>query len=81
MKFLNNSKAYNMNKEHYEPATKPVFDLRCQDGNIFAIIGKAARLLRDNLQHGEAREMTERVMKTSSYDEALRVISEYVEFK
>lgn len=62
-----------MNKEHYEPVEKPTMDMRCQDGNIFSIIGKAARILRDNQLSGEAKEMTARVMKSSSYGEALQI--------
>ena len=49
------------------------------DGNIFGILGKAARLLRENGQPDQATEMTNRVFHSSSYEKALEIISEYVE--
>jgi hypothetical protein len=70
-----------MNKEHYETVPKPTMDMRCQDGNIFSIIGKAARILRDEGLRDEAKEMTGRVMKSSSYGEALCIIGEYVKYE
>jgi hypothetical protein len=69
-----------MNKEHYETVPKPTMDMRCQDGNIFSIIGKAARILRDEGLRDEAKEMSQKVMKSSSYSEALSIISQYINF-
>ena len=42
-------------------------------------LGRAARLLRENRQPAQAKEMTARVCRSGSYEKALRIISEYVE--
>ena len=59
--------------------TKPKMNLLGEDGNIYAILGRASRLLRQNGQSSEAEQMYFRVTSSNSYDEALRIISEYVE--
>ena len=61
------------------PAQRPKMRLQGQNGNIFAILGRAARLLRENRQPAQAREMTDRVCRSGSYEKALHIISEYVE--
>lgn len=50
-----------------------------EDGNIFNLLGIASRALKRNGQRDEAEEMSERVFKSNSYDEALIIISDYVE--
>ena len=50
-----------------------------EDGNIFNLLGIASRELKRNGQRDEAEEMSERVFKSNSYDEALMIISDYVE--
>lgn len=57
----------------------PKMDLAGTDGNIFSILGRAARLLREDGQPGQATEMTRRVFRSHSYESALSIISEYVE--
>lgn len=59
--------------------TKPKLNLAGEDGNIFAILGRASRLLKQNGQIKEADQMYFRVTSSGSYEEALRIISEYVE--
>lgn len=49
------------------------------DGNIYAILGRAGRLLRQNGLAGDAEEMYQRVTHSQSYEDALFIISEYVE--
>ena len=49
------------------------------DGNIFFILGKASSLLKQNGMNQESQEMWNRVQSSHSYDEALCIISEYVE--
>lgn len=49
------------------------------DGNIFAIMGRAAKLLRENGQNAESLEMRRRVTHCDNYYKALGIISEYVE--
>ena len=57
---------------------KPDCKLIGEDGNIFNLMGLAARTLRRNGLAEQATEMTERVTGCSSYDEALCIIGEYV---
>ena len=59
--------------------THPKMALFGHDGNIFAILGRASRLLCENGQRDQSREMCERVYGCHSYDDALFIISEYVE--
>ena len=66
------------------PGTKPVsythlMQLIGQDGNIFAIMGRASRLLKSSGQGDKAKEMRDRVMSCDSYQKALSIVSEYVE--
>ena len=58
---------------------KPKMELLGQDGNIFGIMGRASRLLKRAGQHEQVDDMISRVTACGSYDEALRIISEYVE--
>ena len=58
---------------------KPKMELLGQDGNIFGILGRASRLLKGAGQKDQADEMFRRVTSSGSYDEALCIISEYVD--
>ena len=58
---------------------KPSCPLIGQDGNIFAIMGRASRLLKSSGQGDKAKEMRDRVMSCDSYQKALSIVSEYVE--
>lgn len=58
---------------------KPKMELVGHDGNIFSIMGRASRLLKRAGMREEADEMFKRVTSSGSYDEALRIVSEYVE--
>ena len=58
---------------------RPKMQLIGQDGNIFAIMGRASRLLKNSGQGDKAKEMRDRVMSCDSYQKALNIISEYVE--
>lgn len=58
---------------------KPSMRLEGQDGNIFSILGRASRLLKDVGQKDQADEMFRRVTSSGSYEEALHIISEYVD--
>lgn len=57
---------------------KPDCALVGQDGNIFHIVGIAARTLKRNGLSAEASEMTAKVFSSGSYEEALGIIGEYV---
>ena len=58
---------------------RPRMQLLGYDGNIFAIMGRAGRLLTDCGQADKAKEMRDRVMSCDSYQKALSIVSEYVE--
>lgn len=58
---------------------KPKCALIGKDGNIFNLMGIASRTLRNNNMKEEAKEMVIRIEKSKSYDEALGIISEYVD--
>ena len=58
---------------------RPKMALVGQDGNIFGILGRASRLLKQAGQSKQADEMFQRVTSSGSYNEALCIISEYVE--
>lgn len=58
---------------------RPKMNLVGRDGNIFSLLGTARRLLRDDGMVNESNEMTDRVMNSKSYYEALGIISEYVD--
>jgi len=50
------------------------------DGNIFAVMGAVSRALKDAGQRNKVSEMQNRVMSSSSYDEALCICMEYADF-
>lgn len=58
---------------------KPKMELLGQDGNIFGVLGRASRLLKEAGQKDQADEMFRRVTSSGSYEEALHIISEYVD--
>lgn len=62
-----------------ETTNKPSCKLTGQDGNIFCLIGLAARALRRAGQEKQASEMSKAVMSTHSYSDALAKIAEYVD--
>lgn len=58
---------------------KPDCPLIGQNGNIFNLMGIAAKTLRHNGLAEQSKEMTRRITDTAqSYDEALGIIGEYV---
>ena len=66
-------------KQPEQKPSRPELKLLGHDGNIFSILGDAARLLRRAGMSEHANEMADRVHKSSNYYEALGIISEYVE--
>ncbi len=60
------------------PDLRPEMELAGHDGNIFAILGRAGRLLKQHGQSKNVEEMNRRVFDSASYNEALGIISEYV---
>ncbi|MDR1206024.1 MAG: hypothetical protein LBL26_11195 [Peptococcaceae bacterium] len=58
---------------------KPECPIIGVDGNIFNVMGIAARTLKRNGMADAAREMQSRVTESGGYDNALAIIMEYVE--
>lgn len=58
---------------------KPTCKLVGEDGNIFWLLGRVSRALKENGKANEAKEVSERVLVSGSYDEALQIMMEYVE--
>lgn len=58
---------------------KPECKLIGEDGNIFNLVGIAARTLRRNGKSAQVDEMRSRVYSSESYEAALAIIDEYVE--
>lgn len=65
-----------MSNENKQP--KPNCPLIGEDGNIFHLVGIAARTLKRNGLSEQASEMTSKVFDSGSYEEALGIIGEYV---
>ena len=63
-----------------ESREKPKCNLIGQDGNIFNLMGIASKTLKRNGLYDESKEMIEKITTTAkSYEEALCIISDYVE--
>lgn len=58
---------------------KPRVKLVGTDGNVFAIIGKVSRALKNAGQADKAEEFREKAHKAGSYDEVLQMMFDYVE--
>ncbi len=70
---------YNPEKEHMQ-TQKPNAPLIGADGNIFNLIGNASCTLHDAGMQEKADQMFQRIATSGSYEEALDIISEYVNF-
>ena len=57
---------------------KPNCPLIGTDGNIFHLVEIAAKTLKRNGMSTEASDMSEKVLGSGSYEEALGIIGEYV---
>lgn len=62
---------------------KPTCKLIGENGNIFNLMGIASRTLKENGLCDRVEEMSKKTMEgeATSYDEALRIIMEYVEIE
>ena len=58
---------------------KPKMELLDQDGNIFAILGRASMLLKEAGKRDQIDEMFRRCEASGSYGKALGIIGEYVD--
>ncbi len=58
---------------------KPKCKLLGEDGNVFAIIGKVCKTLRQNGLIEQAIIFKKRATNSKSYDEVLQLLHDYVE--
>jgi hypothetical protein len=56
---------------------KPKAKVIGKDGNVFNLIGICSNALKKANQHDRVKEMTEKVFKSESYDEALVIMNDY----
>ncbi len=67
------------NSRNWNRSQRPKMQLIGQDGNIFAIMGRASRLLKNARAERQSQGNVDRVMFCDSYQKALSIVSEYVE--
>jgi len=60
---------------------KPTIQVVGEDGNVFLVLGKASKALKRANEWEKAEEMAKRVTDSGSYDDALTIIQEYVDFE
>lgn len=65
--------------ENEQTQKKPECPLIGQNGNIFVLMGIASKTLKENDMAEQAKEMCGCITASGSYEEALGIISEYVE--
>lgn len=58
---------------------RPPCKLIGEDGNVFSIIGRVRKALREDGQDARAREFVEKAYRSGSYDAVLQLCLEYVE--
>ena len=66
-------------KKETKEKSKPKVKLTGQDGNVFNLMGLCSRALKRAGQADKAKEMQAECMGSGSYDEALQIMSKYVE--
>jgi hypothetical protein len=64
-----------------EKINKPVCKLIGEDGNVFNLIGRTKRTLKQAKMLDSANQMTKRCFEAKDYNEVLMIISEYVEIE
>ena len=64
-----------------DPRPKPRCTLLHEDGNVFNIVGRVRRALRNAGQADRAREFVDRAFAARSYDEVLAMLDEYVDVR
>jgi hypothetical protein len=68
-----------MSKEKTPKKEKPKAKLIGADSNVFVLMGICSKELKRAGMHDEAKQMTDRVWASGSFNEALAIMTEYVE--
>lgn len=58
---------------------KPTVQLSERDGNVFSIIARVMRALKEAGQKDRAEKFREKAMKSKSYDDVLQLCFKYVD--
>lgn len=58
---------------------KPKAKVLGKEGNVFNLLSICSKSLKDDGQHDNAKRMTDEVFESASYEEALRIMSNYCE--
>ena len=66
---------------NHHDSWKPKVKLVGTDGNVFSIIGRVSRALKDAKQPDRATEFCQKAMTAHSYDEVLRLCFDYVDVR
>ena len=56
---------------------RPKAKVSGEDGNVFNLIAICSKALKKAKQGDRAKEMQERIFKSDSYEQALRIMGEY----
>jgi hypothetical protein len=59
--------------------SKPFVQLTGEDGNVFSVIGRVSKALKQNGQGDKAKEFSTKAMHADSYESVLRLAMEYCE--
>lgn len=70
-----------LKKENNMSNEKPIAKVVGEDGNVFNLIGICSRALKKAGMKEAAEEMTSRIFKSGSYDEALSIMGEYCDLR
>lgn len=61
--------------------SKPTVNLSDAEDNIYILVNKVSKILKQNGLYQQAQEMSRRVFNSESYEEAIKIISKYVKIK
>lgn len=72
------TEADNLLIKNYLSKDRIIYDSQGESGNIFFILAQAKKIFLEKGIPGKFTELSERVYKADSYDDALKVINEYI---
>lgn len=61
--------------------SKPAVNLSDAEDNIYILVNKVSKILKQKGLYYQAQEMSRMVFNSESYEEAIKIISEYVKIK
>lgn len=61
--------------------SKPTVNLSDAEDNIYILVNKISKILKQKGLYQQAQEMSRRVFNSESYEEAIKIISKYVKIK